>query len=98
VVKKVSERPMRGRRVVDICRVTRRKMPTQILMGPEFSVPDPLSIFMRKPVPKRTEMSQVAMTRKPKKGWDSDDYEKTQSTGANPRGRAPVRASAEARP
>jgi hypothetical protein len=45
-----------------------------------------------------TEMSQMAMTRKPKKGWDSDDYEKTQSTGANPRGRAPVRASAEARP
>lgn len=39
LVKRLSEVPMMGRRVVDICRLTRRKIPIQMRRGAFFFVP-----------------------------------------------------------
>ena len=94
----MPEVPMRGRKVVDICRVTRRKIPIQMRTGVFFPVSDWWSIFKRNPVPKERAMTQAVMTRKPKKGSESVDCEKTQRTGVKPRRRAPMSARLAARP
>lgn len=97
VVKSWSELPMMGRRVVDIWRVTRRKMASQISSGVVLTTVSSafavgcLSILKRKPAPKKRAMSQVMMTRVPKKAVEAVDCEKTQSTGVKPSRRVAMR-------